>query len=57
MGLYKKYLWDRSCANKRNGKKVQKALKYELRRCEVQAMDKIAGDLEGAARRLNIKIM
>ena len=33
-----------------------KGLKYELRRCEVEAMDKIAKDLEDAARRHNSKI-
>ena len=31
-------------------------LKYELRRCEVEARDKIAEDLEDAARRHNNKI-
>jgi len=30
---------------------VEKALKYELRRCEVEAMDEIVEDLEDAARR------
>ena len=34
-GLYKNYLSDRLCENKRNTKKVEKALKYELRRCEM----------------------
>jgi hypothetical protein len=33
--------------------KVEKALKHELRRCEVEAMDKIAQDLEDAALQLN----
>ena len=33
-GLYKNYLIDRSYENKRNVKKVEKALKRELRRCE-----------------------
>ena len=42
---------------KRNVKKVEKALKYELGRCEVEAMDKIAEDLEDAARRHNSKIL
>ena len=32
-------------------------LKYKLRRCEVEAMDKIAKDLENAARRHNSKIL
>ena len=49
-GLYKNYLSDRSNENKRNIQKVEKALKYELRRCEMEAMDKIAEDLEDAAR-------
>ena len=40
-GLYKNYLSDRSYENKRNVEKVEKALKYELRRCEVEAMDKL----------------
>ena len=56
-GLYKNYLSDRSYENKRNVKKVEKALKCELRRCEVEAMDKIAKDLEDAARRHNSKIL
>jgi hypothetical protein len=50
-GLYKNYLCDRSYENKTNVKKVQKALKYELRRFEVEAIDKIAEDLEDVARR------
>ena len=41
IGLYKNYLSDGSYENKRNVKKVEKALKYELRRCEVEAMDKM----------------
>jgi len=32
-------------------------LKYELRRCEVKAMDKIAEDLEDAARQHNSQIL
>ena len=56
-GLYKNYLSDRSYENKRNVKKVEKALKYELRRCEVEAMDKIAEDLEDTARWHNSKIL
>ena len=43
-GLYKNYLSGRSYENKRNIKKVEKALKYELRRYEVEVMDKIAKD-------------
>ena len=54
---YKNYLSDRSYENKINVKKVEKALKYELRRCEVEAMDKIAKDLEDRARRYNSKIV
>ena len=49
-GLNKNYLSDRSYGNKRNVKKVKKALKYELRSCEMEAMDKIAEDLEDSAR-------
>ena len=56
-GLNKNYLSDRSYENKRNVKKAEKALKYELRRCEMEAMDKIAEDLEDAARRHNSKIL
>ena len=55
--LYKNYLSDRSNENKRNARKVEKALKYELRRCEVEAMDKISEDLEDANRRHNSKIL
>ena len=50
-GFYKIYRSDRSYENKTNVKKVEKALKYEQRRCELEAMDKIAEDLEDAARR------
>ena len=38
-------------------KKVEKALKSELRRREVEAMDKIAEDLEDTARRHNSRIL
>ena len=38
-------------------KKVEKALKYELRRCEARTMDKIVKDLEDLARRHNKKIL
>jgi hypothetical protein len=48
---------DRWYANKRNLKKVEKALKYELRRYEVIAMGKITDDLEDAAIRHNSKIL
>ena len=44
--LYKSYLSDRSYENKRN---VKKALKYEIKSCEVEAMDKIAEVVEDAA--------
>jgi hypothetical protein len=43
--------------DKRNVKKLEKTLKYKLRRCEVEAMDKIAEDLEDGARRHNSKIL
>ena len=56
-GFYKNYESDRSYENKRNVKKVEKALKYEPRRCEVEAMDKIAEDLKDAARRHNSKVL
>ena len=56
MDLYKNYLSDRSYENKRNLKKVEKASKYETRSCDVEAMDKIAEDLEYSARRHNSKI-
>ena len=36
---------------------MQKALNYELKRCEVEAKDKITEDLEDAARRHNSKIL
>ena len=45
-----KGLSDRSYRNKRNVKKAEKAFKYELRRCEVEETDKIAENLEDAAR-------
>ena len=50
-------LSDRSSENKRHVKKVEKALKYELRRCEVEQMDKIAMDLEDVAIRHISKIL
>ena len=55
--MYKNYLSDSSYENKRNVKEEEKALKYELRRYEVEAMDKTAEDLEDAARRRKSKIM
>ena len=55
--MYKKYRSGKSYENKRNVKKMEKALKYELRKFEVDAMDKIAEDLENAARRHNNKIL
>ena len=54
-GLYKNYLIYRSCENKRNVEKVEKVLKYELRRYE--AADNIAEDLEDAATWYNSKIL
>ena len=36
---------------------MEKTLKYELRRCELEAMDKIDEDLEDAARQHNSKIL
>ena len=50
--LWKNHLSDGSCENKRSVKKMKKALKDELR-CEVRAMNKIAEDVEDAARRHN----
>ena len=55
--MYKNYLSDRSYENKKNVKKVEEPLKYELRKCEVEAMDKIAETLEDATRRHNSKIL
>ena len=55
--MYKNHLTYRQYENKRNVKKVEKALEYELRRCEVEAMDKTSGDREDAARRPNNKIL
>ena len=40
-GFYKSYLSNPLHEKRKNIKKVEKALKYELRRCEVKAMDKI----------------
>ena len=54
-GLHKNDLSNRSYENKRNAKNVEKALTYKLKRCEVQAMDKIAEDLEDAACRHNTR--
>ena len=55
--MYKNFLSDRSYENNRNVKKVEKALKYELRRCEVEAVDKITEDLADVARPHNSKIL
>ena len=55
-GLHKNYLSDRSYENKRNIKKLEKTLKYELRRCKIEAVDKITEDLEDVARRHNSEI-
>ena len=44
--FYKNYLSDRSHENKRKVKEVEKSLKYELRRFEVEAMDEITKYLE-----------
>ena len=55
--LYKNYLSDTSYKNKRNVKKMEKALKYELRRYEMEAIDKFAEDLEDTARRRNSKTL
>ena len=48
-GLYKNYLSHTSFESKKNVMKVEKSLKYELKRCEMEAMDKIAEDLEEVA--------
>ena len=56
-GFYKSYLSNRLHEKRKNIKKVEKALKYELRRREVEAMNDIAEDLEDAARRHNSKIL
>jgi len=53
--LYKNHPSDRSYESKRNVKEAEKVLKYELRRSEVEATDKIAEDPEDAARRHNSK--
>jgi hypothetical protein len=57
MGLHKKYLSDRWYENKRNARKVEKLLKYELRRCKMEAMNEIAEDLVDAARLHNNKTL
>ena len=49
-GLCKNYLSDGYYENKGNSKKVEKALKYELRRFQSDTMDEIDDDLEDAAR-------
>ena len=55
--MYKNYLSDGSYEKKRNVMKVEEALKYELRRCEVEALEKIVEDPEDAARWYNSKIL
>ena len=50
-GLYRNNLSNRSYENKRNVKKVEKALEYERRSCEMKVMDKIVEDLEDAIKR------
>ena len=55
--LCKNYLNDRSYESKRNVKRLEKALKYVQRRCEVEAIVKIAVGVEDTARRHNSKII
>ena len=50
-------LSDESYENKRNEKKVEKAIKYRQRKCEGEAMDKTVKDLEDAAIKQNSKIL
>ena len=56
-GLYKNYMSHRSCENKRNVKKVEKVLKYELSRREMEAIDRVIEDLEDVARQHNNRIL
>jgi len=56
-GLSRKYLNDRSYKNKRNTRKVETVLNYALRRYEVEAIDKILGDLEDEFRPYNSKVL
>ena len=56
-GLYKNCLTYKSYENNWKIREVEKALKYELRRWEVEDMDKIAEDLEDVIRRHNNKIL
>ena len=56
-GFYKSYLSNPLHEKRKNIKKVEKALKYELRRREVEAMERIAKNLEDAAKRHNSKIL
>jgi len=56
-GFNKNCVSDRSYENDVNLKKVEKVLKHELRRCEVETMDKIVKDLEDVARRYESKIL
>ena len=46
--MYKKYLSDRSYENKKTARKVEKVLKYELRRCKLDFIDKMTEDPEDA---------
>jgi hypothetical protein len=43
--------------NKRNVKKVEETLKHELKRCEVEVIDKISNDLGDAIRGHNSIIL
>ena len=54
--IWKMLKSDRSYENKKNIKKVEKTLRYELRIYDVRDMDKIAEDQEDAARRYNTEI-
>ena len=54
--MHKNYLSHGSYENKRIVKKVDKALKYDIRTCEVEAMDKIVEEMEDADKRHNGKI-
>ena len=54
--MYKNRLSDRSYKNNRKVKRVKKALKCDLRKCEEKALDKMPEDLEDTARQPNSKI-
>lgn len=55
--LHEIYLGSKTEENRKKVREIEKTLKKELKKCENDFMDKIAEDLEDAAKRHNLKVM